>query len=699
MAMTNHISILAIDRTSSHFPAIKALWRAHAGTLGFFPEGAFSEYAAKQQILVATNSSQSLVGYLLFRVTPSRNDVSIVHLCVDSSTRNQGIARSLAKNLIDRTKAFCGIGLWCRRDFALNSFWPRLGFIPMADRDGKRVNGSTLTYWWYDHGHPNLFSAAQEKDLGQKLKVVIDANVFIDLKNGINEESQVLIADWLQNTVTLCITDELFNEIDRSKDQQLREECRHFASTFPTLRCDHEKSEVIFSSLQKHLPIAPRKQDNSDFSHLSKAIATGAHFFTTRDEALLERSDSIYTEFGISVLRPSDLITEIDSLCREQEYQPARLAGTLFKLNRVQSKQEDILAKTFQNKSNGEKQSKLKEILRELLSNPFQAECNVAWGHDNQAIALIAYKRGRDKELEIPLLRVIEHPLSSSLIRYLIGEAIRKASCESRTLIRITDGQLDSETRQALVKDKFYPSENGWIKLSLPISITKEGLCHHVKEIEINFPILKDYSQILCATLEQSDETSDITTLWQIELALWPAKITNLAIPCFIVPIKPAWAQHLFDEHMANQDLFGAKEHLAFNREAVYYRSKRNSFGLSAPGRILWYVSHDKHFHGSGQIRAHSRLDNVIVGQPKTLYRQFRRLGIYEWPDVFKVAKEDINNEIMALQFSETELLGKAISWDKLMGYLGKQGIKTTLNSPCPISEEIFFSLISSRLD
>jgi len=121
-------------------------------------------------------------------------------------------------------------------------------------------------------------------------------------------------------------------------------------------------------------------------------------------------------------------------------------------------------------------------------------------------------------------------------------------------------------------------------------------------------------------------------------------KIVDIEIPSFIVPIRPKWAMHLFDEGLANQTLFGSSPELSFNRENVYYRAKHPKVVL-APARILWYVSKDKRFPDSMHIRAYSYLDECIINKPRELFRRFRRLGVYKWGDVFKVAKNNINTK------------------------------------------------------
>jgi hypothetical protein len=109
---------------------------------------------------------------------------------------------------------------------------------------------------------------------------------------------------------------------------------------------------------------------------------------------------------------------------------------------------------------------------------------------------------------------------------------------------------------------------------------------------------------------------SDLPILLDAEKNLWPLKMKDLDSPAFIVPIRPEWAMHLFDADIASQDLFGGEPSLILNSENVYYRSSSPKI-LSAPGRILWYVSSgSSRYQGSMCIKACSYLDDVEIGKP-----------------------------------------------------------------------------------
>ncbi len=129
------ICTLDTNKHPTYLKSVIQLWRKHSDTLGFFPEGAFSDYASRKQILVALNSSNQVYGYILFRV--SKQKVSITHLCVDDACRNSGLARLLLDQLCNETKGLKGVGLFCRRGYSVNTLWPKLGFVPIGEKKGR----------------------------------------------------------------------------------------------------------------------------------------------------------------------------------------------------------------------------------------------------------------------------------------------------------------------------------------------------------------------------------------------------------------------------------------------------------------------------------------------------------------------------------------------------------------------------------
>lgn len=683
-----------IDHRSEHLAAVKALGTANSQTLGFFPEGAFDDYARRRQIIIALDESQICIGYLLYRISQER--AIIVHLCVDSSKRTGGIGTQLFAHLKDSVKDLRGIGLRCRRDYEASKLWQKLGFVAQYDQPGRGKTRTDLTYWWFDNGHPTLFTDVIAEQVKSKICVAIDTNVFFDLYDASrvgHAESSSLQADWLSDAIELCVTDEILNDINRSQDESERLRGRELVKQFTVLPCDQTRLPAIAESLKEFFQEQMTPRDESDRWQIARTIASNTQFFVTRDQNLLDLPSKVYDTFGITILRATDLIIHLDELRREIEYAPQRLAGTLSEIRLVQSGQESKLTEKFRAVSLGENKSSFQLHLRNILANPDRNACYVALDVNKEAIALFAYDRRQPESLGIPLMRIAHSPVATTLVRYLIFRSVVHAAKENRIVTRVTDPYQNEVVTSALIEDGFLATREGAIKISLPIAETAWELSNRLLKLEPSSDEVKKYCEGLADNLRRSATMANVDATSAIERLLWPAKIIDAYLPTFLVSIKPEWAKELFDDTLADQTLFGAKQELGLSREGVYYRAKAPAGGLKAPARILWYVSYGKSLTGTGHVRACSRLDDVIVDTPKNLYRRFRRLGIYDWNHVFELAKRNVNNEIMALRFSDTELLKNPIEWNELQRILRRFGCKTQIQSPVAVAPELFAEL------
>jgi predicted nucleic acid-binding protein/GNAT superfamily N-acetyltransferase len=690
------MKIVAIDEISSHLEKVIELAQANNATLGFLPKGAFIGYATRKQILVALDDKKNVLGYVLYGTNRKNMLVYIVHLCVRRSQRGKGVAKALFDELKKATKdAFRGIRVRCRRDYEASTLWPKLGFVATDEMPGRSKRGTKLTIWWFDHGHPTLFTLADERRTQSKLKVAIDANIFYQLQDpptSSNEESQSLLADWLQENVELCVTNEILNEINRHPDEDERKRGRAFASTFFRLTSTDDEFQKINEDLRDFFPEQMSTSDESDLRQLAWSIAADVQFFVTRDRELLKEDDEIYGRFGTRIVRPSDLVINQDRLMREIEYQPARLAGSQIKIERVHSGQSSSLEETFRAPQE-ETKAELRQRLQPCLADPHIFEAAIVQSAE-QPLALIVYGRQNQRELEIPVFRVMRGSLSATLSRYLVLRTVLISSGEERVLTKVTDTRLSDDVIDALQESGFVFTDGIWIKANLSVVETVEELASRLASLSNHFPQTSQYFQEMINVLKTAHPTNNIQLLLRIERSLWPAKITDIDIPAFVVPIWPVWAMHLFDPDIARQDLFGAEPSLIFNVENVYYRASRPKV-LSAPARILWYISKGKgKYQGAMSIRACSYLDEVVIDKPKDLFSRFRRLGIYQWEDVFRVAKERIAQEIMAFRFSSTEVFKTPIHRDDLQKIWEEEtGGKFHIQTPISIPKQRFFRL------
>lgn len=646
------MNIQEISQDSPDLEKVIALGDAHSNTLGFLPREAFKDHAKKRRILVALGDDKRLIGYLLYRVSHHR--ATIVHLCVDPTSRRSGIAKQLVKALREKTNHLSGIRLSCRRDYEIaNKVWPEIGFIPLHNRPGRGKERKALIVWWLDYGNPTLFSVSQQPIPTTKLQVAIDMNVFLDLQSQEQrvdaKESQALLADWLQEEIELCVTDELKVEINRNQNAQQQAINEDFAQRFTSLSSKPDDFEKALEELQTFFPEQMGDNDRSDRRQLARTIASEVEFFVTRDDNLLQKQEALYETLGLTVIRPSDLIVYIDELQRQVAYRPQRLFGTGLNIRRVHAKEQESLLKHFRCQNQQESKPEFRRKVQQFLADPDRYESQIALDKTQTPLAFFVYDTHNADFLEIPLFRVRKGVLGTTLARHLIFQILLKASQSHKACASVTDSFLEDEIKDALLEDAFVYTDDKWVKLTLSVAETAQQIAYRIQEYDV--PLPEPFSALV-TVLGNNDILVDTLKVLDIERRLWPAKIVDADIPTYLLPIKLKWARHLFDAQFAGETLFGAEEELMLRRENVYYRSAKPSLEL---GRILWYVSQDKRHQWSGGIRACSYIDEVVIGKPKELFRRFHRIGIYKWEDVFRTAKQDIGKSIMAFRFSNTE--------------------------------------------
>jgi predicted nucleic acid-binding protein len=697
--VTTEIRIEAIDHNSIHLQKVIKLGRKNSNKLGHMPEGGFIEHATKKHILVALSPENECIGYLMYRVAYQR--AVIVHLCVDRSYRDKHIAKKLINQLIHITQNLHLIELCCRRDYNLHNMWSSFGFIAESNKEGRSKDGKILTIWQFKHGHSNLLTMLTKEEIGSKLCAVIDKSIFDDLiqKNtDIQiEDSKFLWADWLQSEVELCLTDEIYNQIELNSNFNIVKKQKALANNFKRLSCGQKELESKYQQIIKDFP---NTTDNDIYKlrHLARAIASHASFFITHDTEILNKESLIYEKFKISIIRPSDFIIRLDELRKEVEYQPVRLAGTQIAKQIAKLEQIDLLTDAFLSKITGEEVNDFQQSLRSYITNPKQYEVVLIRDDEPEPLALIIYEKEKNNELKIPMLRIRKnYALAPTVLRHLILSSIQKSAQEKCQFTIINEAHLEEFTIEALGQDNFFFVDGTWIRANFATIQTASDLSSYLKNLISGLGNDYRFYLKIANTLADSSTITNVELISGIERILYPAKILDAQIPNFIVPIQPHWAEHLFDENLAQQSIFGARKELALNRENVYYRKVKNSGGLQAPGRILWYVSQGQQgrYCQVKAIKACSILDEIIIDTPKFLFQRFRRLGIYNFENILATANNNPQQKIMAIKFSDTEIFNRPIDFKDIQKILGNS---FTFQSPYRIDENKFYTIYNQGI-
>ena len=666
------IKIEKLDVNSPSLSRVIELGDANSATLGFLPHAAFKQAARQGNILVAVAPDNYCVGYLLFRVVKTKQKVSITHLCVDSIYRGNGIARNLVDAIKDYSKDWSGISLSSRRDYATNTFWENTGFVAVGEKIGRGQDKMPLTIYWYDFQHPNLFSLAHNHQIESKsAHAVLDANIVYTLHENPNHP---LLADWLLDDVFLCITPEMFNEINRRKNDADRKLMRGYVrGNFPQIDYDNKKYEISYEIIKNSSSLnTSRPQNKSDLKQIAYAVAGNAEFFVTEDEKLISNySDNILTEFGLKIIRPDDLIIHLDEHMNSAKYQQNRLAGSSIKISRVTSGQSDLLAQTFQVQKS-EKKVHFAKLLRQCLAEPHKFETNIVTTSTDELLALFVYSKTNTDVLEVPVLRVIDGMNLSALASHLIFRAVQTSIKNEKKLVNITDEHLSNDVLQGLDENSFSKQGDSWIKINIQGVFQLDQIETKLKSIKEDSPLSANLYPFLIDKLAKARQEESLQDLMELERFLWPMKIDHQNIPSFLTSILPDWAADLFDSTLGNQTLLGSDPDLILKMDNVYYRSARPKLPTN-PSRILWYVTKKKQYQGDMSIRACSYVDEVIVGTPKDLFKKFSKLGVYNWQNVYDTAEKKADKKILAFRFSRTELFKRPIPLSTLKEVLNRK--------------------------
>ncbi|MCY1045744.1 GNAT family N-acetyltransferase [Corallococcus sp. bb12-1] len=691
------VSPASIAKLSPDDPLLKnviSLWRKNSETLGFFPEGAFLEYAQKGQILIATTATNNLLGYLAYR--RSRNRAAIIHLCIDSALRGKGTARALVDRLCIEARSCTGISIRCRRDFSASTLWPKLKFEAVNEISGRGREGKTLTIWHRDLGNPDLFRHSRRGHAATKIRAVVDANVFYDLSDEAPQgvESRALLADWIDETVELQVTPEMSNEIARATEPAVRQ--RNRAAMTYYSKGEETETGAFDSALTKISAILPspkNESDESDRRQLAWAVAASVEYFLTRDSEILRAADDLYSRTGILAIRPAEFVRRLDELERAEQYAPARLGGTRLKWRSIRAGEEDCLADSLHFGTDGESRSAFFSSLRAYACDPRLFDTRGVFEDENTALALIVFDRTTTGVLRLPFLRLGKSRAMVTLARHLLYKAQCAAVEDGREVVELHERLICPELESALEAEDWACGPDGiWRRWNFRFIGDASSLMQRIRESRIfEAENAKSFVAEIERLLARACE-GDVTGAVRVERLLWPSKILGAGIPTFMVPIKPGWAQHFVDERLAEQLLFGARDDLALNREAVYYRSPQKP-APTAPGRVLWYVTKDDATRGAMSIRACSAIDSVSVEPGREAFRNNRRFGVYDWRDVKDLMKESDDGAVMSIRFSNTELLSRPIELEELRSILQMHGKGVMTAGPTPV-EDLPFAAI-----
>ncbi|MBX3421962.1 MAG: GNAT family N-acetyltransferase [Pirellulaceae bacterium] len=655
---------------------------------------------AKRQILVA-KSGGGIVGYVLFSVN-QKSEIRIAHLAVSSESRGKGISRLLINQLRSDYSENARIRLNCRADYVAAQVWHSLGFVVGKRMPGKKLDGSELIGYTLTLNDTPLFELSPS--LPEQPLIVCDANVCIDIRypsRPRHESASGLLADWLADQISIAVTEEVFNDLDRQDEPMRSEMISSIRTSWNVISSDIDAAERHRDALREIFGDPKDPSEISDQRHLAIAASRNAAAFATYDEELLKKAPDILGSLGLRVQRPSEIISELDSVVRVGIYQYREMRNTGIERHRVKSINELDLAE-FAKEKQGESRRVLAAMIDGALSLPDRFEVAHIRDANQQSLAMILTEIKSASEKSLRIFRVTRR-LAGTRLGNVISELLAylplgTANSPKGTILKIEDPHVEPSLLAACLRRGFQIADQQYIRAMLP------GVWDHKSFLEVINEITDANglpAVLFAGILGLADAAAGgcQTSTQRLEALIHPGKLAFGKLPTYVVPIQPEWAQELFDFRIWSRPLLSMDTRLVINPDSVYYKRPKNS-PKGDNARILWYVSGSKQ-RGGGCIRACSVMTKGVTGTVKDLYREYQRLGVFEWRHLM----DHFGNPdtlAFAMEFTNTELFPRTISLDELNAILIEDGMKRQqFISALEISQAAFETIYlqASRLD
>ncbi len=600
--------------------------------LGLYPAGALLEAIRDERVIGAFRGGE-LLGYVLFDLP--RSDIRLVHLCVATESRGLGIARMLVDDIERRHPDRDGIRLKCRRDYEAHKIWPKLGFQAQSLPRGRGKQKADMTAWWRGFGSMDLFAAALEDE--ERILAVLDTNVVLDvLLERSDTTAQYLGAPGLDNEVVFCLTRSVKNELANVSDPGHRRKVMDRLAQFQILTgelavCDELTTELVASVAHRELEKDPSLMN--DARVVAECIVAGASVMLTNDENATKLLRGIANTHGLEMLHPSQLIVVIDELKGVRRDAPDRIQNTSFLVSAATAgvdRELDHMVSSYL----GETKVDFVRLLRSKATTDVRIirTADSLLADSLLADGLVA-THTREEVLDVELLRVRKSPLGPTLLKQLLYQLRQQALSAGSARIVISDPSPGGgeAAHQILAGEGARRIEGTWTIEVVDAQLGLEDIIRGRLESWELEPWLE--SEVITS--------SDFARL---ERELWPLKIRNSALHCYVVPIRQSYASELLGY---DSPLLDRADTLGISRRHVYYKSP--NFHPEGPGRILWYVSG----RGGGVIVASSQLLSTHQASPRALHSRFRKYGVWTLRDIEESAR---GGSAVALRFGDTEV-------------------------------------------
>lgn len=637
-------------------------------SFGFLPASAYEQFALQGRLVVAIDDKRDqFLGYVAYGGVPPQ--ARIFQTYVSPVARGAGVGDLLIRAVINKaeTSGFLSIRAAIADDLeAAKEFYRRNGFRPVLTRAGGATTKRKVVIHVRELATPSLLDSLENAPLvagnlsfrrrgpQRKPLYLIDLNVVFDLAkrrpNALGAGRMFAAA--MENSLLLGISSEFISELERNWDGGI-DPILEMSRALPQFRVPQTTElrnlravlgPILFSERWKNARLTI--QDESDIRHLATVIVERADGFVTSEKALLTASDTLQERYGISVVSPAVIGKSTEAPDRNSTAYRIETGALHVAIEDVSQpipepvfeflRRTGIAASVIRDAPASGATGKPR---RHLVARTEEGIC---------AFASWSATSGKVQETRLYLFVDESNDRIELILERLLDVAARDAAKSGPTIIEMNVPFDQRKTRNVARQLGFQPSvgegaRSGKIeKLCLGGVVTPAKwtlIRSNVSELvglqfPSHIPSGLDPSELQVLVTSGSSEIE--ASLLTMEDAFAPALIVGKQRACAITPIKPRYAEALFQG--SRQPTFLEQPQGAASRQKRFFGDAKTYGAIEDGGLIFFYESQDSG-RGRGAAIAVARVLRRYLAPQETVDALSQERGVLGKSELAMITK------------------------------------------------------------
>jgi GNAT superfamily N-acetyltransferase len=634
--------------------------------LGFLPAQAYEQAARQGTLFVAmerSGQSCAYAGHILFGATYPH--AKVYQVFVIPKARKYGVGRLLVESLLKYTedKQYLSVTARVADDLKANAFWSALKFEIVGTKTGGATRGRTINIRARQLNTPALFGY-REPVTGIPLTdplpnfaavFALDLNVFFDVvkRRPRSELGGVVMSAAFNNIVRLAVTDEFTKELRRSA-LNTQDPVLEFALQLPTLPAPvNGLNEQIIDRLAAI--VFPDRaatgnlsaQDRSDLNHLAIAAHHKIAGFVTAEDALVNASQTIETQFGVRIVHVRDLAQTLKDATKVSSPLDVGFADRDLCLSEVSATHASAIRKLADS-------VKLPRELRSLaLADGVQASTrrSLAISFAGNPICVALWRSQSLLQGALEALLLVDEDQASSIVAVnaLLNRLSRLASSHGPARLQVTIPNIALAAQEMAIRYGFTRCTSNeaevsrYQRFSIGAAVSEKSWPAIRQKLwsttDMIFPealsSLRD--QDVRIPFENKDGKEFAIDLFDLETTLSPTLFLLPGRAAVLTPIRASYADDLLGT--STQASLLPRPQAAILHERTYFSSARNDRLLCKGTPIVFYESGKS--NGRSAAVAVARVTNTVIVTKRKVASTLIESGVLDEDDLTELSSSE----------------------------------------------------------